>query len=162
MDGSLAEREATVSSAPVSLNPSSDSILDCWPGGLFIEEGPFLVNRLLNAGQPWHPSAPPVPLQRPPPGQEPGGCCGARRSSAGDMASVKDAEGLLRRRAGAFSARLGPDEMLLPALPVAGRFKFLGREVLRALRYKPQALQIVDPAGERRQSGVLLVPQLLS
>ncbi len=43
----------------------------------------------------------------------------------------------------------------------AGLFKFVGRDVLRAFRYNPQALHIVDPAGERRQSGVWLVPQLL-
>jgi hypothetical protein len=43
----------------------------------------------------------------------------------------------------------------------AGLFKFVGRDVLRAFRYNPQALHIVDPAGDRRQSGVWLVPQLL-
>ena len=43
----------------------------------------------------------------------------------------------------------------------AGLFKLVGRDVLRAFRYNPQALQIVDPMGERRQSGVWFVPQLL-
>ena len=42
-----------------------------------------------------------------------------------------------------------------------GLFNLVGRDVLRAFRYNPQALQIVDPRGERRQSGVWLVPQLL-
>ncbi len=42
-----------------------------------------------------------------------------------------------------------------------GRLKLVGRDALRALRYKPQALQIVVPVGERRQSGVRVVPQLL-
>ena len=32
----------------------------------------FLGNRLLNAGHPLHPSAPPVPSHRPPPGHDPG------------------------------------------------------------------------------------------
>lgn len=43
-----------------------------------------------------------------------------------------------------------------------GRLRFVGRDALRALRYKPQALQIVAPVGERRQSGVRVVPQLLN
>ena len=33
---------------------------------------------LLKAGHPPQPSAPPAPLQLPPPGQEPGGCSGSR------------------------------------------------------------------------------------
>ena len=40
-------------------------------------------------------------------------------------------------------------------------FMPLGRDVLRALRYNPQALQMVLPVGDRRQSGVRVVPQLL-
>ena len=43
-----------------------------------------------------------------------------------------------------------------------GRFIFVGLDMFRALRYKPQALQMVEPAGDRRQSGVWVVPQLLS
>lgn len=42
-----------------------------------------------------------------------------------------------------------------------GRLRVVGLDALRALRYKPQALQIVAPIGERRQSGVRVVPQLL-
>lgn len=37
----------------------------------------------------------------------------------------------------------------------------VGRDVFRAFKYKPQALQIVDPFGDRRQRGVCVVPQLL-
>ena len=43
-----------------------------------------------------------------------------------------------------------------------GRLRLVGRAWFRALRYKPQALQMVSPAGERRHSGVLVVPQLLA
>lgn len=43
----------------------------------------------------------------------------------------------------------------------AGCLEFVGRGVFRAFRYKPQALQIVEPVGERRHSGVWVVPQLL-
>ena len=43
----------------------------------------------------------------------------------------------------------------------AERLRFVGRLVLRALRYRPQALQIVEPVGDRRHSGVRVVPQLL-
>ena len=38
---------------------------------------------------------------------------------------------------------------------------FVGLDMFRALRYKPQALQMVEPVGDRRQSGVCVVPQLL-
>jgi len=37
----------------------------------------------------------------------------------------------------------------------------VGLDMFRALRYKPQALQMVEPVGDRRQSGVCVVPQLL-
>lgn len=42
-----------------------------------------------------------------------------------------------------------------------GRLRFIGLEVLRALKYKPHALQMVEPVGDLLQRGVLLVPQLL-
>ena len=42
-----------------------------------------------------------------------------------------------------------------------GFLSLVGREVFRAFRYKPQALQIVDPFGARRQRGVCVVLQLL-
>lgn len=42
-----------------------------------------------------------------------------------------------------------------------GRFRFVGRAEFRAFKYNPQALHIVAPWGERLQSGVLVVPQLL-
>ncbi len=41
------------------------------------------------------------------------------------------------------------------------RFRFLGREARRALRYNPHALQIVAPSGDLLQSGVRVVLQLL-
>ena len=43
----------------------------------------------------------------------------------------------------------------------ANRFMFAGREILRAFKYSPQALQMVEPVGERRHKGVCVVPQLL-
>ena len=43
-----------------------------------------------------------------------------------------------------------------------GLFKLIGRAVFLALRYNPQALQIVDPVGDLRHRGVFEVPQLLS
>lgn len=41
------------------------------------------------------------------------------------------------------------------------RFRFVGRATFRAFKYRPQALQIIAPVGDRRHSGVLFVPQLL-
>lgn len=37
----------------------------------------------------------------------------------------------------------------------------VGRGAFRAFRYSPQALQMVEPVGDRRHSGVWVVPQLL-
>lgn len=46
-------------------------------------------------------------------------------------------------------------------MAVAGGFsRCVGREILRALRYRPQALHIVAPLGALLHSGVLVVPQL--
>lgn len=42
-----------------------------------------------------------------------------------------------------------------------GLLRLVGRDIFRALWYKPQALQMVDPLGDRRQRGVCVVPQLL-
>lgn len=61
---------------------------------------------------------------------------------------------------GPCCASLSPDEVFA-MLYEGGRFRFTGREVFRAFWYKPHALQIVAPFGERRQSGVRVVPQLL-
>lgn len=33
-------------------------------------------------------------------------------------------------------------------------FTFVGRDVLRAFKYRPHALHIVEPVGDRRQRGV--------
>ena len=38
---------------------------------------------------------------------------------------------------------------------------FVGLDVFRAFAYNPQALHIVEPFGDRRQSGVRVVAQLL-
>lgn len=116
-----------------------------------------LETRLLNAGQPLHPSAPPVPLQCPPPGHEPVGIWLADTYVALSLCpcSVADGDKLCR------SSCLSPFGLGADIGMGAGLFKFVGRDVLRALRYSPQALQIVDPTGERRQSGVWFVPQLL-
>lgn len=53
------------------------------------------------------------------------------------------------------------DFLLLLATTLGGRFKLVGRAEFLAFRYKPHALQIVDPCGDLLQSGVLVVPQLL-
>ena len=117
-----------------------------------------LETRLLNAGQPLQPSAPPVPLQCPPPGHEPEGIwfagtyvdlpfCTEPSAAVGDR--------LLWWSAASISepgAETDVDE---------GRLRFVGREVLRAFKYSPHALQMVEPVGDRRQSGVLVVSQLL-
>ena len=42
-----------------------------------------------------------------------------------------------------------------------GLLKWVGRGVLRDLRYKPHALQMVVPVGDLLHSGVFVVPQLL-
>jgi hypothetical protein len=114
--------------------------------------------RLLNAGQPLHPSAPPVPLQCPPPGHEPFGiapadtyvdllCCPVKSVAGGDM---------LRWCSWTSISEPGAE----PGFE-DGLFRLVGREIFRAFRYSPQALQIVDPLGDRRQRGVCVVRQLL-
>lgn len=40
---------------------------------------------------------------------------------------------------------------------VGGRFKLVGRDEFRALRYRPHALQMIAPCGDRLQSGVRVV-----
>ena len=107
--------------------------------------------RLLKAGQPLHPSAPPVPLQCPPPGHEPAGIwfadmyvdlpfCAAPSTVDGDT---------LLRSSGVSISEPGADIEV-----EGGLLRLVGRDVLRAFKYNPQALQIVDPVGDRRQSGV--------
>jgi hypothetical protein len=44
---------------------------------------------------------------------------------------------------------------------LGGRFKLIGRAAFLAFKYSPQALQMVSPWGDLRQSGVWVVPQLL-
>jgi hypothetical protein len=44
---------------------------------------------------------------------------------------------------------------------LGGFFSVVGRDAFLAFRYKPQALQIVAPAGDLLHNGVLVVPQLL-
>lgn len=45
------------------------------------DTGTTRVSRLLNAGQPPHPCAPPAPLHCPSPGHEPGSCSGLRKGA---------------------------------------------------------------------------------
>ncbi len=47
------------------------------------------------------------------------------------------------------------------AATVGGRLRLVGREAFLAFKYSPQALQMVSPCGDLRQSGVRVVPQLL-
>jgi hypothetical protein len=111
---------------------------------LFLEE-PFwlcscalFATRLLYAGQPLHPSAPPVPLHRPPPGQDPVGIWSAATYVAPATFPVIDwAQGFGDVFSGDF---LGTVDTV-----VGGRFKLVGRDEFRALRYRPQALQMVAP-----------------
>lgn len=123
------------------------------------EIGTWVVfeTRLFNAGQPLHPSAPPVPLHCPPPGHEPVGIWFADTYVALPLGpcSVPDGDKLCLS-SGASLLGVATDTGI-----GAGLFKLVGRDVLRAFKYNPQALQIVDPMGERRQSGVWFVPQLL-
>jgi len=49
----------------------------------------------------------------------------------------------------------------MESVACAFRFRFVGLDWFLAFQYNPQALQMVSPAGERRQSGVRVVPQLL-
>lgn len=101
--------------------------------------------RLLYAGQPSQPSAPPVPLQLPPPGHDP---CG---------------------RQAPLVAVCEPGDTLRAPEPGSGaesdceltRVRFVGLCAFLALRYRPQALHIIAPVGDLRHNGVLLVPQLL-
>lgn len=123
------------------------------------ETGTWVVfeTRLFNAGQPLHPSAPPVPLQCPPPGHEPVGIWFAETYVALPLGPCSVADGdRLCLSSGTSLLGLTADTGI-----GAGLFKLVGRDVLRAFKYNPQALQIVDPMGERRQSGVWFVPQLL-
>lgn len=56
---------------------------------------------------------------------------------------------------------LSPTLVCVVVTTEGGRFRFVGRAEFRAFKYNPQALHIVAPCGERLQSGVLVVPQLL-
>lgn len=114
----------------------------------------LLDTRLLYAGQPLQPSAPPVPLQRPPPGQVPVGVCSADTYVAPMILGVgldPDAELPL------LGVGRGAPEATTPG----GFLRLVGRDVFLALRYSPQALHIVAPWGDRLHRGVRVVPQLL-
>lgn len=59
-----------------------DTSLDSATGGMGRRgTGTTRASRLLNAGQPPHPCAPPAPLHCPSPGQEPGSCSGFRKGA---------------------------------------------------------------------------------
>lgn len=111
--------------------------------------------RLLYAGQPLHPSAPPVPLHLPPPGHVPVGIWSA---------ATYVAPGVLFGNSGTldFGESLTGVCRGLPATTLGGRLRFVGRAAFLAFKYNPHALQIVAPWGDLRQRGVRVVPQLLS
>lgn len=105
---------------------------------------------LLYAGQPLQPSAPPVPLQRPPPGHVPEGV----QSSVTYVApGTFGNNGALLLANDFFGMR--------SRLLCCGRIKLTGRGAFRDFWYRPQALQMVAPVGDLLQSGVSLVPQFL-
>lgn len=113
----------------------------------------LLETLLLYAGQPLHPSAPPVPLHLPPPGQDPDAVWSAATYLAtgafGNNGTWAFGDSLTGGCRGPFPVTVG------------GRFRFIGRWAFLAFRYSPQALQIVSPCGDLRQRGVRVVPQLL-
>lgn len=128
----------------------------------------LLAIRLLYAGHPLHPSAPPVPLQRPPPGHVPFGVRSAATYFAPAVVLVVVVVVVVGDgTAWATAAALGAAGDVRSGLGVAfgtvvgGRFRFVGRAAFLAFRYRPQALQMVAPCGDLRQRGVRLVPQLL-
>lgn len=115
----------------------------------------LLAILLLYAGHPLQPTAPPIPLQRPPPGHVPRGISEAAScfAAADELDAVAPCELLLAT---------GEDlsGCILDTV-VGGLFKLVGRAAFLAFRYRPQALQMVAPCGDLRQRGVRLVPQLL-
>lgn len=93
-----------------------------------------------------------MPLQRPPPGQVPVGVWSAATYRApGDLGSSC---------ALAFGDNLSGVRLVV-ATTFGGRFRLVGRAVFLALRYNPQALQMINPWGDLLQRGVLVVLQLL-
>jgi hypothetical protein len=113
----------------------------------------FFATRLLKAGQPLQPSAPPVPSHLPPPGQVPFGIWSAGRKP--DPQSL--AELPFRSSSDASSC-----DCLFPEIAaLGGRLRLVGREEFLALKYRPQALQMISPCVDRRHNGVRVVPQLL-
>lgn len=105
---------------------------------------------LLYAGQPLQPSAPPVPLQRPPPGHVPDGV----QSSVTYVApGTFGNNGALLLANDFFGMR--------SRLLCCGRIRLTGRGAFLDFWYRPQALQMVAPVGDLLQSGVSLVPQFL-
>ena len=118
----------------------------------------FLEILLLYAGQPLQPSAPPVPLQRPPPGHDPPPLWRDTLSAVRVLATVPlDNEGdvLCRCSVGSDS------EAGVEGVAMGARLRFIGRAVFLALKYRPQALHMIEPVGDLRHKGVLEVPQLL-
>lgn len=88
----------------------------------------LLATRLLYAGHPLQPSAPPVPLQRPPPGHEPLVLCSAAIYVAVDgvyCAGEKVGDACCDV---SCEVRCGEIEV------VGARFRFVGLEALRAFK----------------------------
>lgn len=94
--------------------------------------------RLLYAGHPLHPSAPPVPLQRPPPGHVPFGMWSAATYFAPAVLGTTCELGAAGEDLSEFDD--GPFGTV-----VGGRFRFVGRAAFLALKYNPHALQMVAP-----------------
>ena len=119
----------------------------------------FFESLLLYAGQPLQPSAPPVPLQRPPPGHDPPVVLCWTASMVLPVGIVPfDREGdVLCRSSVESDSEAGVD-----AVVIGARLRFIGRAVFLAFKYNPQALHMVEPVGDLRHSGVLEVPQLLN
>jgi hypothetical protein len=92
---------------------------------------------LLKAGQPLQPSAPPVPLHLPPPGQLPVGVWSAATYVAPAVGCdiTPQVEGDVR-----CSTEFEPAGAV-----IGGRLRLVGREALRAFWYSPHALQMVAP-----------------
>jgi len=103
-------------------------------------EGAIRDIRLLKAGHPPHPSAPPAPLHWPPPGHEPGMCSGSRY---GTVCGLDDNGVAAVVGAAGTSAVVGCGLFCLGV--AVDRLKFVGRGALRVFWYRPHALQITFP-----------------
>lgn len=79
--------------------------------------------RLLYAGHPLHPSAPPVPLHLPPPGHDPVGVWSAATYVAPTVAGTAELD---------FGENLADDDLAVLATTFGGRLRFVGRAAFLA------------------------------